>query len=91
MNRLEIINVYRQADFDAVVEALRAAGYAIVVRPEYCIETDAPLAVVKKIVELHGGTVWIESTVGEGSTFFFTLPKLNVASAQSTRSMNVQN
>lgn len=56
MNRLEIINVYRQADFDAAVEALRAAGYAIVVRPEYCIETDAPLAVVKKIVM---GINWI--------------------------------
>ena len=56
MNRLEIINVYRQADFDAAVEALRAAGYAIGARPEYCIETDAPLAVVRKIVM---GINWI--------------------------------
>ncbi|MDP2788385.1 MAG: PAS domain S-box protein [Pseudomonadota bacterium] len=33
------------------------------------------LALVKKIVELYGGQVWLESEVGQGSTFFFTLPK----------------
>jgi PAS domain S-box-containing protein len=37
--------------------------------------TGVGLAVVKKIVELCGGTVWIDSEVGQGSTFFFTLPK----------------
>jgi signal transduction histidine kinase len=37
--------------------------------------TGIGLTVVKKIVELYGGKIWLESELGQGTTFFWTFPK----------------
>jgi len=60
-----------EADQPLVFEKFKQVGDTLTDKPK---GTGLGLPICKEIVEHHGGRIWVESALGQGSTFAFTLP-----------------
>jgi signal transduction histidine kinase len=52
--------------------------------------TGLGLSICRWLIQMHGGRMWLESTVGKGSVFYFALPLVGTASLEQTEELIAQ-
>jgi signal transduction histidine kinase len=62
-------------DQSQVFEKFKQVGDTLTDKPQ---GTGLGLSICKEIIEYHGGRIWVESELGQGSAFSFTLPVVQV-------------
>lgn len=63
-----------ESDIDKIFEKFKQVGDIMRDKPK---GTGLGLPISKQIIEAHGGKIWVESQVGKGSVFYFTIPLRN--------------
>jgi PAS domain S-box-containing protein len=80
-----------EADLPTVFEQFKQVGDTLTDKPQ---GSGLGLPISKEIVEHHGGRIWVESELGQGSTFSFTLPIAVAAAGEAEdrqpRTMNIE-
>ncbi|MEO1299176.1 MAG: ATP-binding protein, partial [Cyanobacteria bacterium J06636_16] len=69
-------------DLDQVFEKFKQVGEVMTDKPK---GTGLGLPICKQIIEHHGGRIWVDSQLGQGSTFSFTLPMTPAPKAEVTK------
>lgn len=69
-----------------IFEDFYRIGDDLVGRPK---GTGLGLSIAKKIIDMHEGSIWVESELGKGSTFYFTLPKAEIIPFPDTEEKSV--
>ena len=74
-------------DMDKVFEAFRQIDTSVARRAE---GTGLGMPISRRLVELHGGELWVESQAGQGSIFYFTIPVQPPESADAAETVRTE-